>query len=341
MDPIKSLDETVSLIAALLDDVHTLHRTVFNCRARNLTLKKVKSRVRFEGIGFLTKTLPHLGKAFDKALSGDTKLNAIDHGFKPMKNSKLPSFLGEFISLVLSPSGELLPDPCSTSVSIVRQVCYLFYKYKLPFNDEQAQQVTLKFERTESDLSTGGELSIRLQSLMHSPSTHVRRFKGDHYCSPSQPTVTREAKILLSSVFAFFDPKSIRPKHGPGAVATRQRLWGKYIWSNVSDRITALYPLDEYFYSSMGSVCDNYATFSKVTGMDLPARVILVPKDSRGPRLISCEPVDFQWIQQGLGRAIVELVESHVLTKHSVHFTSQESNRFGALLGSETGGYAT
>jgi len=341
MDPIKSLDETVSLIAALLDDVHTLHRTVFNCRARKLTLDKVKERVRFEGIGFLTKTLPHLGKAFDKALSGATKLNAADHGFKPMTNSKLPRFLGEFISLVLSPSGELLPNPCSTSVSIVRQVCYLFYKYELPFNDEQAQQVVLKFERTESDLSTGGELSIRLKSLMCSPSTHVRRIGRSSIRAHDQTTVTREAKILLSSVFAFFDPTNIRPKHGPGAVATKQRLWGKYLWSNVSDRITSLYPFDQYFTASMGAVCDNYETFSKVSGLDLPARVILVPKDSRGPRLISCEPVDFQWIQQGLGRAIVELVESHELTKFNVHFTSQESNRFGALLGSETGGYAT
>jgi hypothetical protein len=66
-----------------------------------------------------------------------------------------------------------------------------------------------------------------------------------------------------------------------------------------------------------------------------------VPKDSRGPRLISCEPVDFQWVQQGLGRAIVELVEHHGSTMDHVFFTHQVPNRNGAVIGSITGGYAT
>jgi len=337
----KSLDETVSLIAALLNDIQMSHEAVFNCRVSRLTLKQVKRRTRSEGIGFLTKTLPRLGKAFDKALSGASSLNSTSLGFAAQRGSQLPRFLGELFNEVLSKDGVLLPEPCVECVKAIRLVLYLFYKYELPYTDEQAQQVISKFERTESDLSTSGELSIRLNSLMHSPSVHVRRQHRDHYCSPCQSAVTREAKILLSNVFAYFDPKNIIPRHGPGAVATKQRLWDKFRWTNVSDRITLLFPFDEYFCSSIGSVCDNYATFSKVTGMDLPARVILVPKDSRGPRLISCEPVDFQWIQQGLGRAIVELVESNLDTMFNVHFTSQDANRFGALLGSENGKYAT
>jgi hypothetical protein len=341
MEPNKSLDETVSLIAALLDDIQMSHETVFNCRVRRLTLQQVKKRTRSEGIGFLTKTLPRLGKAFDKALAEVSPLNATDLGFSAITGSKLPRFLGELFSRVLQPNGVPLSEPCVSCVSVLRQVLYLFYKYELPYTDEQAQQVIQKFERTEDDLSANGPLSIRLKSLMFSDSIHVRRFARDSFKSRTQSAVTREAKILLSNVFAFFDPKNIVPRHGPGAVATKQRLWSKFNWSNVSDRITALYPYDEYFCSSLGSVCDNYATFSKVTGMDLPARVILVPKDSRGPRLISCEPVDFQWIQQGLGRAIVELVESHETTRFNVNFTSQDYNRQFALRGSVDGSYAT
>jgi hypothetical protein len=66
-----------------------------------------------------------------------------------------------------------------------------------------------------------------------------------------------------------------------------------------------------------------------------------VPKDSRGPRLISCEPLDFQWIQQGLGRALVQHLESHPLTRWSLHFSDQSPNQSGASLGSLTGDYAT
>jgi len=341
MDPYKSQDETVSLIAALLSNIHMLHTAVFNCRALRLTLNQVEKRTRFEGTGFLLKSLPRLGKAFDKALSSNSKMDATSVGFNPMPGSKLPRFLGEFFIKVLNKDGVLLQDPCSASVNIIRQVLYCFYKYEIPYNDDQAQHVISKFERTEDDLTSDGELSTRLRSLKDSlPSYHSRRF-GTYSKSPSQPTVAREARILLSRVFASFDPHDITPRHGPGAVATKQKLWGKYLWTNVADRITRLYPFDAYFCASIGAVCDNYRDFSKVSSNESSAQVILVPKDSRGPRLISCEPVDFQWIQQGLGRAIVKLVETHELTKFNVHFTDQTPNRIGALLGSSTGRYAT
>jgi hypothetical protein len=162
---------------------------------------------------------------------------------------------------------------------------------------------------------------------------HRRQYVSFHHI--------RKAQHLLSDVFAFFDPKNITPRHGPGAVATKQQLWSKFRWTNVSANITRRYPLDEYFYSSLGAVCDMYKEFDSITEEDLPARVVLVPKDSRGPRLISCEPVDYQWIQQGLGRAIVAHVEKHPLTREHVFFTSQQTNQFGALLGSSTGEYST
>jgi hypothetical protein len=57
------------------------------------------------------------------------------------------------------------------------------------------------------------------------------------------------------------------------------------------------------------------------------AKVVLVPKDSRGPRLISAEPLEYQWIQQGVGRSIVAHLEAHHLTKGRVNFTHQEVNR--------------
>jgi hypothetical protein len=91
----------------------------------------------------------------------------------------------------------------------------------------------------------------------------------------------------------------------------------------------------------LGHVCDHYDKFKLISEENLPARVVLVQKDSRGPRLISCEPVDFQWIQQGLAKAIVELCETHPLTKENVFFTDQLPNRMGALIGSSTGKYST
>jgi len=351
MESTKSLYE-LELIAALLRDVQNAHGLVFNTRALNLTLFKIEKRVRAEGMGFLTKTLPRLGKAFDKALAGNTPLNAVDIGFKPMDNSNLPRFLGELISCVLQPDGVLPLHPCEETaskgsltrvdiggiVAAVRQVCYLFYKYKLPYSDEQEQQVIQKFAKTEDDLETLKDGFKELEAgLKSSTSTRRVRYKAD----PTKIEVLREARILLSNVFSNFDPLDVTPRHGPGAVATKQQLWDKYLWTNISSRITDHYPLDAYYMASIGHVCDRYDAIQHITSESLPAKVILVPKDSRGPRLISCEPVDYQWIQQGLGSAIVRLVERHWITRYNVFFTDQEPNRRGAYLGSLNGRYVT
>jgi hypothetical protein len=145
----------------------------------------------------------------------------------------------------------------------------------------------------------------------------------------------------LQELFSTFDPSAIVPRHGPGAVSTKEKLWDKWRFTTVSKRIQSVYPLDAYFYASLGHVCDRLDEFKLVGDQENSARVILVPKDSRGPRLISCEPLEYQWVQQGLGRAIMHHVEHHPLTRYNVHFSDQSPNQCGALLGSATGRYAT
>jgi len=344
MAPDKSLDE-IELIATLLRDVSSTHVEVFSNVALRKTQRWVKRRAVSEGLSFLTKTLPRLGKALDKALCEEAPLNAVDLRFPPQKDSNLPRFLGEFFNKILRPNGYVLEDPCVHCVKVVRQICYLFYKYEVPYSTAQEQEVIDRFIKTEETLSTTDAILEKL--LRGVCMTELSLIRKDKDVDPEISQigrlvyVIREARSLLYRLFESFDPTDIMPRHGPGAVATRQKLWDKFNWTNVSKRITALYPFDEYFCSSMGHVCDTYHAFTCVMDDDLPARVILVPKDSRGPRLISCEPVDFQWIQQGLGKAIVDLVESHYLTRDNVRFTDQQPNQFGAVLGSITGEYAT
>jgi len=346
MDDDKSLDQ-YKLIAALTNDVFTSYGSVTsnNTKILRLTLQKIKRRIATEGIGFLTKTLPRLGKALDKALSEDTPMNGASLGFKTLANTKLPKLFGELFIKVLKPDGTPLDSPCVNSIKQLRQLLYLFYKYELPYSDEQEQSVIDRFTRTERDLETISErLRCLSAAVTERTSTPGRRFNHQSGEKPTRKTeeeVVRKARCLLSDALAFFDPKDVVPRHGPGAVATKQQLWEKYQWVNVSAKITRVYPLDEYFYASLGHVCDRLDSIPGIEQVDLPARVVLVPKDSRGPRLISCEPVDYQWVQQGLGSALVRHVESTALTLDSVRFTDQIPNQMGALIGSRTGKYAT
>jgi len=336
MVPNKSLDD-IQIITALLHDVFETHGEVFNCKSRRLTLEKVNERRASEGVGFLTKTLPCLGKALERALSSNTPLDANLLGFDALEESKLPRFLGELFGLVLDSSGVPLQEPSALAIRSLMDILYCFYKYELPYTPELEQQVVAAFEETERDLLTN-EKTLAAIGLQVSECID----RGDRVDSSTEPhAVARKARLLLQELFAYFDPTDIKPKHGPGAVATKQQLWDKYLWTNISAAITESYPQDAYFYASQGHVCDHLSAFGLVGEASLPARVILVPKDARGPRLISCEPVDNQWIQQGLSQAVVKLVEAHPLTKWNVFFTDQGPNQRGALLGSSTGKYVT
>jgi len=325
-------DKYKQIIVALFRDVFETHGAVFNHASQKLTLQKLQRRLDSEGISFLTKTLPALGKGLDSALMLVQPLNAAKLGFKTKPNSNLPIFLGELFETVLTPEGFPLQDASTLSIASLRQLCFGFYKLKLPYTSDQEQAVIAKFKETEHDLINKAEYLLNMKV---SAGLTLDCLTLEQRNDKNLRTIHR-ARELLYELFRNFDPTDITPRHGPGAVATKQKLWEKFTWKNVSIRIAEKYPVDEYFFVSPGHLCDGLVDCEivHIDNKDLPARVILVPKDSRGPRLISCEPVDFQWVQQGLGKAIVNLVERHHLTRGVVNFTDQQPNRLAALLGS-------
>jgi hypothetical protein len=370
MEFTKSLDKQIKLISVMLVDIQMSHSITFTKRACRLDIQKIEKRIAREGVGFLTKTLPRLGKHFDKVLAGQGTLDAPAYGFASERGSKLPRFLGKLFQSVLTQDGEVLPSPCVDSIRHIRTILYLFYKWDVPYAPKQEQKVIDQFIQTERDIiehdrlfSTAsggiyGDTVVDDPLLVFASNSNASRYRSQvapyrslGYINPIDQQVlpipllrlVRKARHILSDVFSSFDPYDIVPSHGPGAVSTRERLWAKYDWSHIPSRLTDVYPLDAYFYASLGHVCDEFRGMDSIVDHETPARVILVPKDSRGPRLISCEPLYFQWIQQGLGRAIVRHVEqcdAHDV-RHSVHFTDQSCNQCGALLGSVAGKYAT
>jgi len=332
----KSLDPYIQIITTLIRDVQTTHSQVFSKRSMRLTIQKIIQRTEREGISFLTKTLPRLGKALNRALAGDGLLDGTKLRFTTLPDSKLPKFLGELFQQVFANDGSVLPTPCVKSIKSLTEVLAVFYKLELRSSPDDEQRVLDRFLKVEEELVVSDErldeLSKQLQANLHE-----RLLSHDS----SFVQIARRARILLSRLFASFDVKDIYPRHGPGAVSTGEKLWGKWSWTNIPTRITDMYPLDEYYYLSQTHVCDSVDSIQLLTSEESSAKVILVPKDSRGPRLISCEPLEFQWIQQGLASSLVQHIENHPLTKGIVNFTDQEPNRRRALSSSLSLGYAT
>jgi hypothetical protein len=223
-----------------------------------------------------------------------------------------------------------------TSIKHIRQLLFVFYKLKLPYGSKSNDKVLDGFIETEKNITPFDALFGEIAKLVDGNPKGYDQVKPDRYSK-----VIRKARKYLAKVFSGFDPREILPRHGPGTVSTKETLWGKYRFRRINPRIQLLYPFDAYFCASLGQVVDECRDFSTLESKESSARVLLVPKDSRGPRLISCEPLENQWVQQGLSEAIVRRVEQHPLTRDAVHFTDQEYNQRAALYGSYLGSYST
>jgi len=296
----KSLvEDTVLDLTAHLLTRNASYPTPPKALARDLaTLQK---RTRAEGLSFLTKSLPRLGKALDEGLA--TRTFTIPNGFKPAKNRKTPAFLSAHFNVLFDESGILLETAPPAAVAHLRQVLFFAYKLELPYTQEQEAAVINSFILTEKELEV-----LDLE--------------------PATPLLELAAKIT-GYVLKDFDPRDVLPRHGPGAVATGERLEEKWNFSRLYDRIHQVFPYYDFYVAGRGrEIIDRVQWYRGLERLQAgTAKVVLVPKDSRGPRLISAEPLEYQWIQQGVGRSLVRFLEAHHLTKGRINFASQEVNR--------------
>jgi len=298
--------------------VHLFH-DITQCYPESLEperdLKKLRSRVRSEGVSFLTKTLPSLGKAIDMALHSDAPLRV--SGFKLIPGTSIPRFLGWLIRYVFNDDGYVKHEPDITALTQLREFLYFTYKLKLPYDETAQKGAVDSFVRTQEELSN-----------FEIPSSAV--------------DIANHAAAFLCRLFVGFDVRDIIPRHGPGAVATGEEVGEKSNFSRIYRSIERCFPYTEYFVLGLNQVSDQ---FDDIQGLEIldtgTAQVVLVPKDSRGPRLISKEPLEKQWIQQGIQRKLYSWIEEHPLTSGFVNFSKQSINRRLALESSRTQRYVT
>lgn len=269
------------------------------------------NRVANEGISFLTKTLPKLGKAFDKAL--DTGSFSCPSELKRHRKSALPAFMRGLLSRIIDKDGLLKADPDPTIVYFVRQICYFFYKLVIPFTDEQERLASQKFKQTDSELPDLGVVSSDASQVL------------------------ALAQEFLTTALCTLNLDDLVPSHGPGIVASGERAHEKRYFSTHYKEVHNEFPYYRFFSSSPHSLVNHVSIYRnrvrKEFGMN---KVLFVPKDSRGPRTIACEPNEYMWVQQGLRKALYSHIEQHPLTKGRINFTDQNVNKELAKLASSS-----
>jgi len=144
----------------------------------------------------------------------------------------------------------------------------------------------------------------------------------------------------VQSVMYLYRSSGFFPHHGPGAVTTSKDKWLRR-YSTIESR----FPQSDYFALYFNR--DHCAQLEDSIELDIiEAKLIAVPKDSRGPRLICVHPAEAIWIQQGvrhrLERAISRVRSSYgPWPRGHIHFEDQAVNGSIALASSRSRRYAT
>lgn len=335
MGNMKSQSERPWALHMCREIIHDLYDAIRHCydqsfrlaphiREMERDLRIVEKRYRAEGLGFCTKQLPKLGKYLDQTLGGHEAEATSFHS----DASGSPVFLRSFWSLVREyPVSELRPAQVARVILIARTLFYGFYKLEVPFTTAQENAKLSEFLQAEVEVS--------------------------EFEMPADNRVSEYARYYVSRAlegFNLLDPdfrKSLRPKHGPGAVASGERDEQKWYFTHLYDSLHQRFPTYDYMFGLRSSgrsihLAARASSYRKMERLPFPvAKLIFVPKDSRGPRIISSEPLELQFMQQAVAIPLARHLEGVGLSRGHVNFTDQSINALLALEGSSSKYWAT
>lgn len=204
----------------------------------------------------------------------------------------------------------------------LRQLLVFCYKTEQQPTDEQLRNAQEGFEETEAGITVWDSC----------------------FSSNSHGVTLASARRIVGSIIYRINWSKITPSHGPGSVFPNRAPCEKSNFRTLYDSIVAKYPYDQYFcglpnYWVDCMVHEKYGSLS--SSVDIVSKLVAVPKDSRGPRLICVHPAEAIWIQQGQRRLLEARITSHPFTRGRINFTDQTVNGKLALSSSLSREYLT
>jgi hypothetical protein len=285
----------------------------------SLDLETFGRRFDSEGLTFITVVLPRIGQALDSYHS--TSEWCPPEGFEtfewPLK-TWLPDGTQQssFIRIPLFLQGAMIAalNGNSLAVDCVRQLTLIFYKLEVDYGADKEVQFLDNFRKVDLELFSVFDGGNSFRDL-----------------------IVEQARKYIGRVLVNSDPLDIVPSHGSGSTACRTPNWEKHHRSLIFyEKLDSVYPYSDYFFYNYTHLSDEYDRLKSSEPRSVPqARVVLVPKDSRGPRVISCEPAELMFIQQGIMRKLYQILETNDLTSGYVNFNDQTVNRELACLSSK------
>ncbi len=350
------------LTADLLADLHGFLPTSNREAARDIA--SALSLVEHRGLGWLTLTLPEVGKIFDLALSKGRLERISAAGFKPIGghvSSVIPAFLSGMWMRVFDEEGLLRSEPCIASIASLRQFFNCFKKVRMDCETFRVTATLRDFYEVDASLRPpshhwdGGCIDDRVGYDLHI-SDGTAKHDGSQWTLPGFDSEPDPPSSLLGSVqFALdwiastlgdFVAEDWRAKHGRGAIADAQlgRSF-KYDFPSWSAKLESEFPVAFFGFPNYDAwtrwlTGDSDYPSTAFSDAELPSRLITVPKTMKGPRLIASEPTSNQYCQQVILDYVVNKVASTPLSQ-SLSFHDQTNNQTRALSASRTQDDAT
>nr|URG15520.1 MAG: RNA dependent RNA polymerase [Leviviridae sp.] len=311
----------------------------------DLTSSQVQASVDRMGLSFFTHALPSVGKALDGHFAGqpvgELGTSVLDFPFRRA----------------------LLGDP--VAVDCVRQLAYLFYKLEVPYSDDLVAEFLDAFVKTDAELDDAmdpmfsdhmaGMREVVGLALKGANPYNIRPSHGSGAtaCRTKNHSKYRTVRYFpcIDQVYAYSDYFYLNVDHLADAMSTSELV------ATNSDTPVKTFTHRRYVESLPYFTEEGFWLVTRtMEQVEVPAgeetveglsdgvpraRIVLVPKDSRGPRVISCEPAEHMYIQQGIMGVMYAHLETRSVTRGFVNFTDQTVNRELAHLASMSDKLAT
>lgn len=282
---------------------------LYDCKVMDsLDLLTIAKRLRFEGLSFVTTTLPELAKNLLAYL--ESGVNRPYPGFRLTKH-KHPALLKTVFAAAYD---------CNNHDHV--EAVGIIYKFSLMFSK-------LRGTYNPSILSTQLKDFINVdKSLPNIEPDKVLYF----------------ARKVIAKIFYKEDVINIIPRPGPGATNVPTLHAERFKPNQIFEQVDNFYRTGEYFYANWyeehNDISRLTALYKKMQSAQT-ARFKFVPKKANKARGICIEYNDVQYLQQGLSVKIREMISQDPIASRSVFFKYQIHNAREALASSLDGAYAT
>lgn len=282
-----------------------------------VSVNYILSRHQSEGIKFLTEALPRVSK---------TVIMSLEMGFFDRKTLTDFRFRGATLvfmqsllnSVFCNRTGVVLTNPCPEAIRRIRQLCEYFYKLAISLAAEKENEAIESFLQNELELK-----SISHDQTYIDYANDLRKDFETYY-----PAISRASASDILSAH--------RPRSTSGTYVDADSMYFLHRESTSARQYPhKLRAFEGYFKPYPGAPVGRL----RPAGEPVYSELLLVPKDSRGPRTICRETLKRLETQMSYFDFMIEKLTS--ISKGAINFLDQEVNRNLARSSSVDRKYAT